>query len=112
MLFRSVQLNQYQETVYSVGSVSGTITPDFNNGSIQKLTLTGNITLNSLANAVAGRSMTLILTQDGTGGHVLSTTMKFSDGYSTLSVLAGAIDIISVFYDGSTYYATLTVGYA
>jgi hypothetical protein len=108
----NLQLNRFQETVYAIGNTSGTITPDFNNGSIQTMTLTGNITLNSLGNAVAGRSMTLIVTQDGTGGRTLSSTMKFSDGFSTLSASAGAEDIISVFYTGSTYYATLTTGYA
>ena len=108
----NLQLNQFQETVYSYGSASGTITPDFNNGSIQQLTLTGNITMNSLGNAIAGRSMTLILTQDGTGNRTLTSTMKFAGGSKTLSTAASAIDIISVFYDGSTYYSVLSKGYA
>jgi hypothetical protein len=108
----NLQLNRFQETVYAIGSTSGTITPDFVNGSIQTMTLTGNITLNSLANAIAGRSMTLIVTQDGTGGRTLTSSMLFSDGFNTLSGGAGAVDIISVFYTGSTYYATLTTGYA
>ena len=108
----NTQLAQYQETTYNLGSVSGTITPDFVNGSIQNLTLTGNITLNSLGNAVAGRSMTLILTQDATGGRTLTSSMKFAGGSKTLSTAGNAIDIISVFYDGTTYYASLSKGYA
>jgi hypothetical protein len=107
----NLQLNSFQETVYAIGSTSGTITPDFNNGSIQTMTLTGSITMNTLANAIAGRSMTLIVTQDGTGGRTLTSSMLFSDGFNTLSGGAGAVDIISVFYTGSTYYATLTTGY-
>jgi hypothetical protein len=108
----NLQLNQFQETVYAYGNATGTITPDFNNGSIQNLTLTGNITLNSLGNAIAGRSMTLILTQDSNGSRLLSSTMKFAGGSKTLTTTANAIDIISVFYDGSTYYAALSKGYA
>jgi hypothetical protein len=108
----NLQLQQFQETVYSIGSTSGTITPDFNNGSIQTMTLTGSITLNSLANIVAGRSMTLIITQGGSGSYTLTSSMLFAGGSKTLSTTVGAVDIISVFYDGSTYYASLTTGYA
>jgi len=108
----NLKLNQYEENVYSYGNASGTITPDFVNGSIQSLTLTGNITLNSLGNAIAGRSMTLILTQDGTGNRTLTSSMKFAGNYKTLSTSASATDIISVFYTGTTYYASLTTGYA
>ena len=108
----NVSLSRFQETVYGIGSTSGTITPDFINGSIQTMTLTGNITMNSLGNAVAGRSMTLIVTQDGTGGRTLTSSMLFAGGIKTLSTAGGAKDIISVFYDGSTYFASLTKGYA
>ena len=108
----NLQLNQFEETVYAIGNTSGTITPDFNNGSIQSLTATGNITLNSLGNAVAGRSMTLIVTQDGTGNRTLTSSMLYAGGSKTLSTAASAKDIISVFYDGSTYFASLTKGYA
>jgi hypothetical protein len=37
--------------------------------------------------------------------------MKYASGSKILSTAVGAIDIISVFYDGSTYYASLTKGY-
>ena len=108
----NLQLNRFQETVYAIGSTSGTITPDFNNGSIQSLTLTGSITLNSLANVVAGRSMTLVLTQGGSGSYTLTSSMLYAGGYKTLSTPIGAKDIISIFYDGTTYFASLTTGYA
>ena len=107
----NVSLTKFNESVQSGGSVSGTITPDASTGTIYKYTLNGNITLNSLSNAVAGTSMTIILTQDGTGGRTLTSTMKFAGGFNTLSTSAGATDIICVFYDGTTYYATLTTGY-
>lgn len=107
----NLQLNKFQETVYNIGSTSGTITPDFNNGSIQSMTLTGNITLNSLGNAIAGRSMTLIVTQDSSGNQLLTSSFLYAGGSKTLSTTPNAVDIISVFYDGSTYYASLSKGF-
>ena len=55
--------------------------------------------------------MTLVLTQDGTGGRTLTSSMKFAGGIDTLSTNPNAIDVMSVFYDGSTYYATLSRGF-
>lgn len=102
---------KYNETVVTGGSVSGTISPDVASGTIFKYTLTGDITLNSLTNSVAGSGCTLILTQDGTGSRTLTSTMLFLGGTKTLSTAAGSVDIVSVFYDGTTYYATLGKGY-
>lgn len=108
----NLHLSKFNETVSSGGSVSGTITPDLSSGSIFEYTLTGDITFDSLANVATGSSATIILTQDGTGGHILTSSMLFSDGFSTLSTAAGAVDIVSVFFSGTNYYATLTTGYA
>lgn len=107
-----MNLRKYAETVVAGGSVSGTITPNANNGTIYTYTLTGSITLNSIQNVQTGTSMSIILTQGGSGSYTLSSTWKFASGSKTLSTAVGAIDIISVFYDGSTYYASLTKGYA
>jgi hypothetical protein len=56
--------------------------------------------------------MTLILTQDGTGNRLLTSNMLYAGGSKTLSTAASAKDIISVFYDGTNYFATLSKGYA
>jgi hypothetical protein len=61
---------------------------------------------------VAGQSITLILTQDGTGSRLLTSTMKFAGGSKTLSTAANAVDIITVYYDGTTYWASLSKGFA
>lgn len=108
----NLQTTKYNETVVAGGSVSGTITPDVATGTVFNYTLTGNITLNSLSNSVAGSGCTLILTQDGTGNRTLTSTMKFLGGSKTLSTAAASIDILSVFYDGTTYYASLGKGYS
>jgi hypothetical protein len=100
------------ETIYTSGSTTGTITPDVANGTVQKITLTGSITFNAFANPVAGQSLTLIITNSAAGGLTLTSTMKFSSASKTLSTGASAIDIMTVFYDGSTYYASLAKGFA
>lgn len=105
--------NTFTETVYNGGNWSGTVSPNRNNGTIQKYTLTGNITLNAPTNITAGQGITLILTQDGVGGRLLTanSAYKFASSFNTLSAGAGAVDMLNIFYDGSTYYVTLTVGY-
>ena len=106
-------LTKYQETVIAGGNTgAATLTPDVAAGTIYNYTLTGNITISALGNAVAGSGATLILTQDATGNRLLTSTMKFLGGTKTLSTAANAIDIMSVFYDGTTYYATLGKGFA
>jgi hypothetical protein len=110
----NVTLKQFSETRVALGNVTGDQSSNINlaNGSIFTMTATGNLTISSVTGAVAGSSATLIITQDGTGGKTLTSTMKFAGASKTLSTAAGAIDIISLFYDGTTYYATLSKGYA
>ena len=106
-------MKKITETVVAGGNTgAATITPDAASGTIFTYTLTGDITLSALANVATGSSATIILTQDGTGSRLLTSTMKFAGGTKTLSTAASAVDILSVFYTGSTYYATLSKGYA
>jgi hypothetical protein len=104
----------YNEAVYTGGTTTGTITPDCANGTTQKITLTGSITWNAFANAVAGQSMTMIITQPASGGPytLTSTTPKWAGASKTLSTAANAVDIVTMFYDGSTYWASLSKGFA
>ena len=111
--FANLVTFKYNETVIAGGNTgAATLTPNAAAGTIFNYTLTGNITLSALTNAVAGTGVTIILTQDGTGNRTLTSTMKFLGGTKTLSTAASAIDIMSVFYDGTTYYASLGKGFA
>lgn len=96
---------EYNEAIFSLGTTSGTITPDVANGNVQQITLNGNLTLNAFANPVAGQSLTLIITTNGTN-RTLTSTMLFAGGSKTLSTTSTR-DIITVFYDGTNYFATL-----
>ena len=107
-----VTIANYAELVADIGDSTGTLAIEPAEGTIQRYTLTGNITINGFATAVAGTNVTLVLTQDATGGRTLTSTMKFLGGVNTLSTAPGAIDVLSVFYDGVNYLATLGKGYA
>jgi hypothetical protein len=93
-------------------SGAATLTPNAASGTVQKYTLTGNITLSAFGTPLAGQSVTLILVQDATGSRILTSTMKFAGAVKTLSTAANSIDIMTVFYDGTTYYASLSKGFA
>ena len=109
----NVILEDYKETIYTGGSTTGTITPDVVNGNVQSITLTGSITFNAFNSPETGQSMTLIVKQPSSGGpYTLTSTMKFAGGTDTLSTAADAIDIISVFYDGTNYYASLSTNFS
>jgi len=112
-----LQVKDVRDTVYPIGTGSnvsqGTITPDAANGNLQTVTLTGSITFNAFANPVSGQSITMIITQPSSGGPAtLSSSMKFANGAKTLSTAANAIDMLTVSYIGSTYYASLITGFA
>jgi hypothetical protein len=102
----------FNENIHDIGTTSGTKTPDINDGPVQTITLDGDLTLNAFASPQTGQSLTLIITQDGTGGRTLSSTFKFAGGTKTLSTAASAIDIMTVFYDGSNYWASLSTNFS
>ena len=105
-------LTQFQETVAANANTSTSITPNVAASTIFNFTANANFTFNSLTSAVGGSSATVIITQDVTGNRLLTSTMLFVGGSKTLSTAASAKDIISVFYDGTTYFASLTKAYA
>jgi hypothetical protein len=101
-----VQKLLYNEKIHSLGTTSGTVAPDVGvNGNIQTITLNGNLTINGFNNAFTGESVTLIINTGGTG-RTLTSTMKFAGGEKTLST-TNTTDILSIFYDGTNYWASL-----
>ena len=106
-----IVVKEVRDTVYAA-TFASTITPDCANGAIQTVTLTGSITLNAFNNPVSGQTVTLILTQGGSGSYTLTSTMKFAGGIKTLSTAVGSIDMLTISYVGTTYYASLVTGFA
>jgi hypothetical protein len=97
---------EYDEKVHALGTTSGTIAPNAANGNVQTITLNGNLTINAFTSPVQGQSVTLIINTGGTG-RTLTSTMKFAGGEKTLSTTS-TTDILSIFYDGTNYWASLS----
>lgn len=109
----NVKLKQYSETTQDLGNVSGNVSVNVANGTVISATLTGNITLTGFTNAVPGEGALLFLTQDSTGGRTVSgdAAWKFLGGDSTISSGASNVDVITVMFDGTTYYAAISKDY-
>ena len=102
------------EKTANIGAITGATTINANTGPIQRATLVGNITINTtnLTNFTTGESVTLVLTQDGTGNRVLTSNLKYAGASKTLTTTGNAIDTIAITFDGTNYLAALVKGYA
>jgi len=96
------------ETTTTFGS---TTTFDFSTFRDTKVTLTGNITTQTVSNVVVGKAGSIAFIQDGTGSRttVWSSTFKFAGGTTpTLTTTAGAVDILNYSCRTSTFcYAAM-----
>lgn len=105
--------SRFVEPSITVSSTSQ-FTPNWYAGTIQHYSATQNFTLAPPTGMPEGASMTLIITQDGSGnrGMTANAYYKFASGIKTLSTAAGAVDMINFINAGSnTYLAVLTKGY-
>lgn len=108
----NTSVKRFNETVLASANTGTSISPDLSTGTIFRYTANSNFTFNGFTNPVAGASATVIITQDATGSRLLTSTMKFVGGGKTLSTAANSIDMITVIYDGTTYFASLNKGFA
>ena len=102
-------LNGYKETVFGI-TYNASITPNWSNGTVQTVTLTGNTAFAAPSNMTAGTSLTLIIRQDATGGRTATwnASYKFAGGVPSLSTAISAIDTVNIFYDGTDYLASIS----
>lgn len=99
-----VQLEDYKETVYSLGS---TDTPTINpaNGNVQTVTITSGLTLPAFTSATTGQSVTLIVSGSGTCSGI--GAYRFAGGNKTLTTLS----VVSIFYDGTNYFTSIATDF-
>ena len=108
-----ISLQNYSETVGNTGNTGTTFVPNYSNGIVQRITANNNFTLAAPLNISTGQSVTLIITQDATGSRVMTANAvyKFAYGVKNLSTVAGSIDMLSIFFDGTNYLCNLVKGY-
>jgi septal ring-binding cell division protein DamX len=97
---------------YDAGNSSTTITIDWANGSAQKVTMTGNCTF-TLSNPVVGAAYILKLVQDATGGRTYTwpAAVKWPAATSPTGSAATKTDLISLYYDGTSYFGTYATNF-
>jgi hypothetical protein len=101
-------LQQSYGAIYDDGNVSGTHNIDFNLGNSHKITLTGNVIL-TFTNIKSGAFYTIIVLQDGIGGHEITwPTSKKAGGSIDLTGTANSTDIVSVHINNSDVYLANT----
>lgn len=96
---------QYYESIYDLGS---TDSPSINvetNGNVQKVSISSGLTFSGFSSAQAGQSVTLVVTGSGTMSGTGST--KFAGGATTLT----SYSLVSIFYDGSTYWCSINTDF-
>jgi len=101
----------YQEDINALTSSTG-ITVDAALASVHTVTLAHNTTF-TISNLPTGGSVTIIITQDGTGSRTGAfASTKFAGGTPTLSTAANAIDVVSIFNDGTNKIANIAKAFA
>jgi hypothetical protein len=71
-----------------------------------------------VTNLPTGGTGTIIITQDGGGSNLGtfgtdgSTAVKFAGGTPTLSTAGNAIDVVTIFNDGTNYLGNIAKAYA
>ena len=96
------------ETI-TTGSSGSNLTVNWSSGTIFMITLNNSTTL-TYSGAMAGQTITLFLTQDGTGSRTVTWPLatKWAGGTPpTLTTTHNRTDIITVFYDGFSYWGFL-----
>jgi hypothetical protein len=115
---QSVQLRAYKEYVNTATVTTATYALNLADSNIFNITLGASTTLSFTGAPTSGNlfSVTLILTQDVTGGRVVTLpTAKYSDGIApALSIGANATDVLTYFtFDGgSTYFGAFAMANA
>ena len=109
------RINGGVETVSTNSAATGSVTVDLANGNLHALTLTGNVTSLTLSGSTASHlcSLTLLITQDATGGRSITwpASVKWLPAGSapTFTTTASTVSVVELFTidNGTTWYAGL-----
>lgn len=102
---------------FPIGPSGSTKTIDWGNGNKQFVTMSANCTFTFTAPA-GTCNLVLKVSQDATTGNKVATwpaAVLAVGGKATglvLSTTAAAVDVVSMYYNGTNYYATISKGFA
>lgn len=100
-----------QDKSSSLGSTGASLTLSLASTSVQRATLSENCTF-TMPTAVAGASLTLILTQGGTGFTASFTSVKWPGGSApTVTATSGKVDVLRFVSDGTHWYGSIHQNY-
>ncbi len=108
-------VGQIGSEINDIGASGTTKTIDWDDGNVQFLDMTGNVTL-TLSNPISGFAYTLVVKQ-GAGSQTITwpAAVKWSGGTApTLSTGASDIDVITLVYNGldSEYYGAANLDFS
>jgi hypothetical protein len=111
----TINNNTAYDAEYDNGNSGTTKTITWTNGNRQKVVLTGNCTFTFAAPLGVG-TLSLKLIQEAVGaGHTATwpaTVLWPSDTAPTLSTAVNAVDIVTLYYDGSYYNGQAALNFA
>ena len=108
-----ISAKRYETPPFVYGNASGTITPSYVDGGIQKMTVTANLTVNPPSSPVESGKIEFWLTASSTYTIDLPATIKRpSDSAITFpkSLSAAKMYIMGMKYDGSSWLLTTFIG--
>lgn len=101
-----------EEAVFSNGNSGTSKAINLDNGNLQSVTITGAVAITQITPTHPGK-YTLIVTQNATGYVYSLSGIKFPGGSApTYSTAANAIDVISIIWDGTSYYGMGGIAFA
>jgi len=97
-------LKDYLEPIHALGSTDSP-SISVSNGNVQSVTITSGLTLPAFTDAAAGQTVTLIVS--GSGAASGTGAYKFAGGSKTLT----NDSVVSIFYDGTTYFTNIATDF-
>ena len=104
-----ITAKRYKLTMPTATTASSTTSLDLSTGNVFTINLSSNISTLTLTNAVVGTYL-IKFVQDATGSRTVSfpAAWKWAGGVApTLTSTASKLDIVTLVYDGTLFYATI-----
>jgi hypothetical protein len=105
-----IKAKRYELTAPSAITAASNTTLDLSSGNVLTVNLGANISTLTITNAVVGTYL-IKFVQDATGSRTVTfpTAWKWAGGTApTITATANKIDIVTLIYDGTTYYAAIS----